>query len=137
MAISQYMTPSVHAVEPNHSMAAAHRLMRRHQIRHLPIIDEGKLVGVVTQRDLYFIESLGDAPDETIPVSEAMQEDVEVATPASPIAEVAKTMIDKRIGCVVVMEDEKVCGIFTTIDALQALMELTDLSDQILDGGDS
>ena len=54
-------------------MAAAHRLMRRHKIRHLPILQEGKLVGVLSQRDLYFLETLKDVNPEEVNVSEAMR----------------------------------------------------------------
>ena len=132
MKIASYMTSFPHHVGPKHSMAAAHRLMRRHKIRHLPVLDEGKLVGVVSQRDLYFLESLTDVASDAILVAEAMQEDVLAVAPTEQMSSVARRMAKMRIGSVVVMEGEKVVGIFTTIDALVALVDLTELGDEIL-----
>jgi len=117
-------------------MAAAQRLMRRHTIRHLPVLNAaGNLLGVVSQRDLYFIESLTDVSPESIPVSEAMQDDVLAVAPHDLLSSVARTMAETRIGCVVVMKDAEVVGIFTTIDALRALTEVTELEDEILASG--
>lgn len=132
MTVAEYMSPHPHSVGPDHSMAAAHRLMQRHQIRHLPILDEGKLVGMVSQRDLYFLESLPDVLPEQVKVSEAMRDNVMAVAPTTPVSSVAKTMVEGRLGSVIVMDADKVTGIFTTIDALRALMEITEVSDEIL-----
>jgi acetoin utilization protein AcuB len=133
MTVASYMTPFPHHIGPDHSMAAAQRLMRRHQIRHLPVLDdESKLVGVVSQRDLYFLESLTDVAPESILVSEAMQEEVLSLAPDIPMSSAARTMAEARAGSVVVMKEGKVVGIFTTIDALRALTELTEIGDEIL-----
>jgi acetoin utilization protein AcuB len=133
MTVADYMTHYPHFVGPEHSMAAAHRLMRRHKIRHLPVMKESKLVGLVSQRDLYFLESLKDVIPEVVKVAEAMSEEVLAVEPTTPVAQVARQMIDARIGSVIVMKDNRVTGIFTTIDALRALMELTEVSDEILE----
>ena len=52
--------------------------------------------------------------------------------PTTPIAQVARKMVQERIGSAIVMKENKVTGIFTTIDALRALMEITEVSDEIL-----
>ncbi len=135
ITVQSYMSSFPHAVGPEHSMSAAHRLMRRHDIRHLPVLDEGKLVGVVSQRDLYFLESLDDVSPESVNVAEAMHDDAIAVAPTASLAEATKTMIETKAGSLIVMEGEKVTGIFTTIDALRALAELTDLSDEILASG--
>lgn len=132
MTVASYMTPFPHHVGPRHSMAAAHRLMRRHKIRHLPVLDGPKLVGVVSQRDLYFLESLTDVSSAAILVSEAMQEDVLAVAPSESMSEVARMMVSTRVGSVVVMDGSRVVGIFTTIDALTALVDLTELEAEIL-----
>src|SRR4051794_420478 len=63
--ISRYMTRQPWTIEPSATLTAAHLLMRRHAIRHLPVVDAGVLVGIVTERDLHLIETLRDAdPDE-------------------------------------------------------------------------
>ena len=90
-------------------------------------------MGLVSQRDLYFLESLKDVIPEVVKVAEAMSEEVLAVEPTTPVAQVARQMIDARIGSVIVMKDNRVTGIFTTIDALRALMELTEVSDEILE----
>ena len=131
--VSDYMTRSLHSLGPDHSLIAAHRLMQRHNIRHLPVLDDGKLLGIVSQRDLYFLESLTDARADEMVVSEAMAMDVTVVSPDAPVSEVARTMVTNRLGSVVIIDDDgKVAGIFTTIDALRALMEITEVGDEIL-----
>ena len=132
MPVADYMTQYPHFVGPEHSMAAAHRLMRRHKIRHLPIVKDGHLVGVVSQRDLYFLETLKDVNPEEVCVSEAMQKDVLAVKPSTPVAQVARTMVEETIGSVIIMDDNRVTGIFTTIDALRVLMELTEVGEEVL-----
>lgn len=128
--VSDYMTRSLHSLGPDHSLIAAHRLMQRHNVRHLPVLDEkGRLLGIVSQRDLYFVESLTDAKADELIVAEAMSMDVTTTSPDAPVSEVARTMAQSRLGSVVVVDDkdgENVVGIFTTIDALRALMEVTE-----------
>ena len=104
-------------------MVAARRLMRRHKIRHLPILENGELKGIVSQRDLYFVESLDDVDPQGISVAEAMTENVLAVAPDTPVSEVARQMAENRIGSVIVIDGGKVAGIFTTMDALQVLIE--------------
>jgi acetoin utilization protein AcuB len=119
--VADHMSHSLHSLEPGHSMVAARRLMRRHNIRHLPILEDGTLKGIVSQRDLYFVESLDDANPEEITVAEAMTEDVLAVAPETPVAEVARRMAELRVGSVIVIDGGRVAGIFTTMDALQVL----------------
>lgn len=119
--IADHMTPSPHSLEPGHSMEAARRLMRRHQIRHLPIVEDGVLRGVVSQRDLFFLESLDETKPEDILVSEAMTDEVLAVAPDTPVSSVARKMAEKRAGSAIVLDDGKVVGIFTTMDALRIL----------------
>jgi acetoin utilization protein AcuB len=86
--------------------------MQRHKIRHLPIFEDGKLLGVVSQRVLYFIESLTNVKSENIKVREAMDEEVLTVDPTATISEAAKLLV---------LNDGEVVGIFTTIDALGVL----------------
>ncbi len=95
--------------------------MRRHGIRHLPVLSDGKLTGVVSDRDLHLIETLSDVDPKKILVEEAMSRDVFVVSSEAPLDEVALTMAEKKYGCAVVMDREEVIGVFTVIDALVAL----------------
>jgi acetoin utilization protein AcuB len=117
--ISRYMTRQPWTIERSATLTAAHQLMRRHAIRHLPVMDAGKLVGIVTERDLHLIETLPDAdPDE---VTDAMTAPVYVAAPTDEVSEVIDRMVAHKLGSAVVMQGQRVEGIFTSIDALQVL----------------
>lgn len=122
--VYRYMTPSPVTVGRDQSLAVAHDIMRKHRIRHLPVLDAGALVGIVTERDLRLIESIaGTDPNATL-VEEAMTTDPYVVTAGTPLREVAEAMVEHKYGCAVVMERGAVAGIFTTIDALRALLDL-------------
>jgi acetoin utilization protein AcuB len=63
-----------------------------------------------------------------LPVEEAMVEDVFIVDPDAPVGEVVEQMIARKLGSAVVCRDERVIGVFTTIDALRALHELLESS---------
>ena len=123
-AIRHYMTPSAHTIGVGRSLADAHRVMREHQIRHLPVLDGGKLVGIATERDLHLIETLKGVDQATVTVEEAMSQDVYAVEPETPLAEVVGTMAEHRYGSAVIAHEGHVLGIFTTIDALRVLAKL-------------
>jgi acetoin utilization protein AcuB len=117
------MTRSVQTIGGDESLSTAHALMNRHKIRHLPVLDAGELVGVVSQRDLYFVEALDDTAPARIRVDEAMTRDVYEASPDTPLRQVARKLIDKKYGCAVVTKAGKVVGVFSVVDAIRALLE--------------
>jgi acetoin utilization protein AcuB len=106
------------------SLAKAHEMMRNHQIRHLPVLHGGKLVGIVSQRDLHLMETFGAIDQERVTVEEAMTSEVYVVEPTTHLAEVARTMAEHRFGSCVVMLAGKVVGVFTMVDAARALSEV-------------
>lgn len=119
--ISRYMTRQPWTIARGATLTAAHQLMRRHAIRHLPVMDAGKLVGIVSERDLHLIETLPDADPDEVTVDDAMTETVYVAAPTDEVSEVVDRMAAGKLGSAVVMEGPRVEGIFTSIDALQVL----------------
>lgn len=119
--ISRYMTRQPWTIERGATLTAAHHLMRTHQIRHLPVMDSEKLVGIVTERDLHLIETLRDADPDEIKVEDAMTEHVHSVAPGDEVAGVVDKMAELKIGSVIIMEGPRVEGIFTSIDALQVL----------------
>jgi acetoin utilization protein AcuB len=122
-AVSQLMTAQPFWIERTATLAEAHKLMRAHKIRHLPVLDKGQLVGVVTLRDLHLLETLGEADLETVMVEDAMTEHPFVVTSDTALDEVLDIMADHKYGSVIVMGRGGVEGIFTATDACRAFAE--------------
>ena len=112
-------------------LSIADTVMRNERIRHLPVLgDAGRLVGIVSQRDLFFnalVRALGhgtvarDRALGSIAVKEVMTEDVVTATPETPITAAAQMMVDRKIGCLPVVEGDAVVGILSESDIVAAV----------------
>jgi acetoin utilization protein AcuB len=123
-SIQKYMTTSPHSVGRDQPLLQAHALMNTHQIRHLPVLDGGVLIGLITDRDLHLIETLRDVDPKTVSVEDAMTTSVYSVSPNTPLDEVVDTMAEHKYGCAVVMQNAHVVGIFTTVDVCRAFGEL-------------
>jgi acetoin utilization protein AcuB len=121
-AIEHFMTPNPRTIGKDQTLAAAHERMREIRARHLPVLDGGRLAGILSQRDLFFIETLRDVDPEKVSVADAMTTEVYTVPPERPVGEVAAKMVESKYGCAVVMKGTQVVGIFTTSDALRVVM---------------
>jgi acetoin utilization protein AcuB len=124
LRIQDFMTRSLHSIGADQTVAHARQLMRGHRIRHLPVLRGGALVGLVSERDLYWIDTLKESDADALLVEEAMSPAPYAVPPEAPLAEVACEMAEHKYGSAVVVKDEKVVGVFTTTDALSALAAL-------------
>jgi acetoin utilization protein AcuB len=122
--IQKFMTTSPHTIGEDQPMALAHRMMREHHVRHLPVLRGAKIVGVVSDRDLNVLETLKDVDPRNVLVSEAMSQDPYLVSPDAGLDEVVATMANNKYGSAVVTQHDKVVGIFTTVDACRAFSEL-------------
>ena len=122
--IDRYMTKSPHTIAQHATLEAAHDLMQKLNVRHLPVLEAGKLVGIVTDRDLSFVEGLNGVKASDVKVSDAMSADIFTVERRAPLAEVAAEMADRKYGSAIVLETGKVVGVFTTVDGMRALAEL-------------
>jgi acetoin utilization protein AcuB len=122
--IRKFMTGVPLTIGQKQTLQVAHEMMREHRIRHLPVLEGGKLVGVLSLRDLHLIETLRDVDPDTTTVDEAMTADVYVTGPNTPLEEIAATMAEHKYGSTVIVDNGKVVGMFTTVDALAALAKL-------------
>ena len=86
--IKAYMTTTPHTIGVEQTMAHAHAVMREHHLRHLPVLKDSRLVGVLSDRDLHMVETLRDVDPQTMRVEEAMTQDVYTVTPDAPLDEV-------------------------------------------------
>jgi acetoin utilization protein AcuB len=122
--IREYMTPTVHTVDLETTLPEARRLMQSHGVRHLPVIDGTKLVGLVSQRDIVALESCPWVDTSKVSVHDAMAEVPYAVSPDTPLREVVQVMAENKYGSAVVVEHGTVRGIFTTIDAMSVLSAL-------------
>ena len=121
IVIEALMTPQPVTIGRAESLATAHQLMREHGCRHLPVLEHGELVGVVTQRDLYLLETFAGVDLRADVIDEAMSNDAYAVPPDALLEDVAASMAANRYGCAVVIERGRVIGIFTATDALRVL----------------
>lgn len=122
--IRKFMTTSPFTIGADQPMARAHEVMRKHRIRHLPVLSAEKLVGVLSDGDLNLIETLRDVDPKNVMVEEAMTDQVYTVSPDAPVDEVVKEMARHKYGSAIVIDNHKVVGVFTTIDACQAFAEM-------------
>ncbi len=123
-SISKYMSTVPHTIGADQSLAKATQMMTKFQVRHLPVLRAGKLVGILSDRDLKLVETFRDVDPETVNVEEAFSPDPYIAAPTSSLADVCAEMAAHKYGCALVCDNHKLVGIFTWIDALNAFNEL-------------
>lgn len=133
--IHRFMTSTPHTITARQTLAEAHQAMRDRGVRHLPVVEDGKLVGVVSQRDLYLLETLRGVDVGRELVEEAMSDEPFVVGPDAPLEEVAEVMANRKHGSALVVERSTVVGIFTSTDALRALVSILRQAGPGPDGG--
>jgi acetoin utilization protein AcuB len=119
--IAAYMTKSPHTIGVEQTLTQAHELMRAFRVRHLPVLAAGKLVGLVSQRDLHLIEALSDVNPSAVRVEEAMSQLPFTVAGDTALDVVVAEMADRRVGSAVITDEGRVVGVFTTTDALRVL----------------
>jgi CBS domain-containing membrane protein len=127
------MTPDVHVVRPDDSLATIRALMSEKRIRHVPVVDdEGSLVGLVSERDLLRqaagIEgtvppSISEEVSAAIKVREVMTWHPETIETDEEAATAASVMLDNKYGCLPVLEQGVLVGILTEADFVRYVAE--------------
>jgi acetoin utilization protein AcuB len=129
LLVRDSMTREVVTAAPAATAAEALALCRERRIRHLPVVEGGRLVGIISDRDLHSATpALGD-PDRTaalegITVGDEMAREVVTAHPDDPIEHAAMAMYEKRIGCLPVVDGDELVGILTASDVMKAFVRL-------------
>ena len=129
LLVRDSMTREVVRVGPETTAAEALALCREKGIRHLPVLEGGWLVGMISDRDLRSATpALGD-PDraealERIRVADEMAIEVATVRPEDPIEEAAIEMYERKIGCLPVVDDGDLVGIVTSSDVMRAFVRL-------------
>jgi acetoin utilization protein AcuB len=127
MLVRELMQREPVTVGPETSLEDAYAIMHERGIRHLPVVDGGRVIGVVTDRDLRLATSrlaTHPFPPQTA-VRQVMAQPVQTAHPLDPIESAARVMRELKIGCLPVLDGADLVGIVTGIDILDALLKLT------------
>lgn len=126
--VQDIMTRDPHTLEADDVLDLADDLMSMARIRHIPILAAGKLVGIVSQRDLFFsalVKALGLQQREqkdlmkTIRARELMSRPVITISPGASVKEAARLMGENKIGCLLVVKGKQFVGIVTETDILR------------------
>lgn len=134
--ISTIMTRAPHTIEANRSVGAVLSLLREYGISHMPVMDNGKLVGIVSIQDILedilqpqTSQTLGDVVGEkvhtlSIPAKGIMTSPVITVQPETSLKEAEKKMHDHHISCLAVVLNDKLVGIVTKLDFLELISQL-------------
>ncbi len=123
--VGDYMVRSPFIISPDQSVEYAAEYMQECGIRHLPVMSDDELVGIISDRDLKAVRHM--AQSSLLRIDDVMKRDVYVVSLNASMNFVCKEMAVNKLGCVVVVDnDEKIAGIFTTIDALHLLSEIVE-----------
>jgi len=123
--ISSYMTASPIVIGPEESLSEAERIMRSCEIRHLPVVQNQRVVGLLSDREVQFVSGFYEGRTDTVSVGDTMMGEPFVVSPDAPLFEVASMMAVERCGSAVVVDAGRPVGVFTSTDALRMLAELT------------
>lgn len=133
--LSDLMTTKLITLSPDEDLTKADAIMARGRVRHLPVVNDGVLVGLITHRDLLraqiqtlaTIQESGDGSSlMLLPASERMSHNVMTATPDMAIKDAARVMLEHKLGCLPIVDDGKLVGLVTESDFLRWALEVTD-----------
>jgi len=124
------MKPSPITIQVGLSLEDARQRMFEHHIRHLPVVDGARLVGLVSERDLARAEATR-VPLSLQKIEDVMATSLYVCHPDELLARVATDMANHRYGCAIVVERDQIVGMFTTVDALHRLAALCGLVEMM------
>jgi CBS domain-containing protein len=132
------MQRDVVTLEAADSLDLAQDIMRLGRIRHLPVVSGDRIVGIISQRDLFraavsSLLQLGGASERqwlaTIAVQAVMTADVCTVAPSASLQSAVRLMIDRKIGCLPVVEDGKLVGLLSESDCLVHLAHLLEVAE--------
>ena len=133
--VRDYMVSKVETLTPDDSMDAAVVLVRSRRIRHIPIVESGTLVGIVTDRDLKRAmpspltgadQATYELVAETTTVRQIMTRSPTTIAPDAPLREAVRILCDKKFGALPVVADGALVGIITETDLLRAFLRVLD-----------
>ena len=134
LIVEDVMSRDVFTLGRNDKLSVADDLMKQKRIRHIPILDrDGELCGIITQRDLFrgiLLRSLGygsraeEKMLESLSIKDAMHDDVVTTSPDTPLAEAARLMLTKKVGCLPVVDGDRLVGLISEADFVKRFADV-------------
>lgn len=123
MLVKNRMTQDVFTVDVDTTLDEVWDLMQSLEVRHMPVMKENRLVGIISDRDVYLRAVVcGDSTVvPRIPTAEAMSKQVITCHESSQIGQVAATMLERKIDCLPVVSGSALVGLITSSDLLEIL----------------
>jgi len=133
--VADIMTRNVVTLAAGADLSLADDLMKLERIRHLPVVENGRLVGLVSHRDLLgararlLVKAFASAGSDRekhavmVGVNEVMQREVKTVAPSTPATEAARLILENRFGCLPVVDGDRLVGIVTEVDCLRWALE--------------
>lgn len=123
LTIESVMHRQPYTINVISNLATAISTLKEHGIRHLPVKEANGLVGIITERDINFALRVELKDPEEMLVRDAFTSDPYVVEPKTSVAEVAARTAHDHIGCALIVDGQKLLGIFTAVDACRVLSE--------------
>jgi CBS domain-containing protein len=130
MTVKEVMVKEVATLDVNDELSLANDIMRLGRIRHLPVVDGSRLVGLVSERDLFrssLAQVLGtDSRNlmKALRIKDIMVREVTTISPEAKLYDAVNLMIEKKIGCLPVVEDDRLVGLITETDILRQYLQI-------------
>lgn len=126
LPVEEYTTPNPFTATEDMSLDELIVMMKKHGIRHIPVVRNEMVVGIISERDLKVATGLTKVEKILVRAGDIMVQDPVTVTSDTSLADVAFEMSRRKIGSVIVNdENNRFLGIFTVTDALNALIEVT------------
>ncbi len=124
-AIKTVMTPFPFSVDIDATVDKAREFMREHHIRHLPVTEDGKLAGLVSDRDIKLVlgPDFAYPPERSVTVRDVMVQDAYIVDLDTRLDEVLHHMALHQLGSAIVTREDRLAGVFTTTDACRHFAE--------------
>jgi acetoin utilization protein AcuB len=135
MLVGKRMTRNPKTVSPDDPLSFAAGILREHRFHHLPVVQDGRLVGILSDTDLRnatftAIPSQGDGgPAGDRPVREAMRTEVWSVTPEDSVEDALLILAREKFGALPVLSGDRLVGIITRADLLNAFVDLLDVNE--------
>lgn len=133
MKVRDIMVKEIATLDVNDELSLANDIIRLGRIRHLPVVEGSRLVGIISERDLFrssLAQALGYGSQgsrevmKSLHIKDIMVRDVITINPEMELSDAVRLMVDRKIGCLPVVENDRLIGLVTETDILVQFLKI-------------